>query len=603
MHALALLSMIQAVAVPSGGAAAGPGEGAATAGETGQPGSFAEALAGLMALAGQAQPAVAAASPVGTPAEGAATVPQATSAAGLAAAPVQASLALELAQAGTVTGSAEAPTSATTGAVPAAADTAPPAAATADAPSSSRPASATTAEGVAVPAGADFASDETAPAVTSIQRAAGRAASAAGDAEPPRATPATPPAPGAAEDPGRAARATPATPSSHASARAAATPSRVAAGPQAEQPSTPPATPAVVTPSGEAEAAAAAGTTSRRATPAVPADGASGQAASAAPARAAQPSGAASEAALLAASRTQPPAGPAAVTPVQISEAPVAAPLADAALQTQLLDQDPALQAPSPALTALVGDVQDVEPAAALKKAEGGQLALAAEDAATPTARGMATPGQSDAGGSQQGSGEGKHGAAEFHKAEAHQAAAPLEADGAPEPAFELLAGETAIRLEGTADARPAGAGRATSETVTNLAAQMARRMEGRNTRFELALDPAGLGSVQVSVEINPRGELTAHLTFERGDAAAELRSRAAELQRALEQAGFDLSKGGLSFEHGPSGRGHERSAEQRQHGHGRAFAQALETADAADALPAGPVRLNRARSGVDLTV
>ena len=147
------------------------------------------------------------------------------------------------------------------------------------------------------------------------------------------------------------------------------------------------------------------------------------------------------------------------------------------------------------------------------------------------------------------------------------------------------------------------GAVRGSPETVAHLASQIVRRLEGRSTRFDIALDPAGLGSVQVSVEINPRGELSAHLTFERGDTAAELRSRAAELQRALEQAGFDLSRGGLSFEHGPAGRGRERGQEHAHQGGARAFAEALQTADAADSIPAGPVRLSRARAGLDLTV
>ena len=182
-------------------------------------------------------------------------------------------------------------------------------------------------------------------------------------------------------------------------------------------------------------------------------------------------------------------------------------------------------------------------------------------------------------------------------------AAAPAtEVEAAPTAAFEP-ARDAGQPIEAARGSEPSSPARATSETVAGLATQMARRLDGRNTRFDVTLDPAGLGSVQVSVEINPRGEVTAHLNFERADSAAELRSRAAELQRALEQAGFDLSKGGLSFEHGPSGRGQERSSEHRHHGHARAFADALETADAADALPAEPVRFSRARSGVDLTI
>ncbi|MBN4683644.1 flagellar hook-length control protein FliK, partial [Pandoraea nosoerga] len=94
----------------------------------------------------------------------------------------------------------------------------------------------------------------------------------------------------------------------------------------------------------------------------------------------------------------------------------------------------------------------------------------------------------------------------------------------------------------------PAGGAHAGPETVSRLAAQITRKIEGKATRFDIALDPVGLGHVNVKVEISARGELTASLAFDNPQAAAELKNRAGELHQALEQAGFDLSKGGLSF-------------------------------------------------------
>jgi flagellar hook-length control protein FliK len=131
--------------------------------------------------------------------------------------------------------------------------------------------------------------------------------------------------------------------------------------------------------------------------------------------------------------------------------------------------------------------------------------------------------------------------------AEVHaRSQAPVDAgaaDDAFEPAVQMEAAAEARHAEAQAQTRADAVIRGAPETVAKLAAEIARKLEQRNTRFELALDPAGLGGVQVSLEINARGELAAHMSFERPEAAAELRGRAQELQRALEQAGFEVGK------------------------------------------------------------
>ena len=179
----------------------------------------------------------------------------------------------------------------------------------------------------------------------------------------------------------------------------------------------------------------------------------------------------------------------------------------------------------------------------------------------------------------------------------------PAVAELEPEAVFEPSAGEVAPLTSAAVEGRQTPVVRGAPETVANLAAQIARKLDERNTRFEIALDPHGLGAVQVSVEINSRGELSAHMAFERPESAAELRGRSAELQRALEQAGFDLSRGGLSFgEGGERGRAHDENNGRRTQT--RAFQDALLTADAADALPARPLRLrDYDRAGLDLRI
>jgi hypothetical protein len=150
---------------------------------------------------------------------------------------------------------------------------------------------------------------------------------------------------------------------------------------------------------------------------------------------------------------------------------------------------------------------------------------------------------------------------------------------------------------------------RGAPQTVANLAAQIAKKLEGRSTRFDVQLDPAGLGRVDVRMEIGASGRMTAAMTFDTPQAAAELRARAAELQRHLEQAGFDMS-GGLSFDVAGD-RGQGRQAQQNQDNdsgqafRGRAFQQALATAgDADQSAASGALNLRRSLlSGVDIRI
>jgi flagellar hook-length control protein FliK len=89
---------------------------------------------------------------------------------------------------------------------------------------------------------------------------------------------------------------------------------------------------------------------------------------------------------------------------------------------------------------------------------------------------------------------------------------------------------------------------RSTPETVAALAVQAARKLDDGITRFDLELDPLGLGRVDVHLEIDASGRIRAAFTFETSHSARELSRRAEDLQRSLESSGFNLS-GGLSFD------------------------------------------------------
>lgn len=175
-----------------------------------------------------------------------------------------------------------------------------------------------------------------------------------------------------------------------------------------------------------------------------------------------------------------------------------------------------------------------------------------------------------------------------------------------------LIQGETRTAAQAaTPTAHAASSARGGAETVANLAAQVVKKLGEKTTRFDVQLDPHGLGKVDVRIEIGAHGRITAGMTFENPQAAADVKARASELQKALEQAGFDLS-GGISFDvaQDQGQRQQQNSAWQDQGDagrafQGRAFRAALETAgDAADAANQGALRLRRGvNSGVDVRI
>jgi hypothetical protein len=183
-------------------------------------------------------------------------------------------------------------------------------------------------------------------------------------------------------------------------------------------------------------------------------------------------------------------------------------------------------------------------------------------------------------------------------------AAAPEQAvQPAPQP--PLAAESAAVRA-------PVGASvRGSPETVANLAAQIVKKLGARTTQFDVQLTPAGLGRVDVRVEVGADGRISAAMSFDNPQAAADVKARAADLQRALADAGFDASNG-LSFDVAGdpgSGAGGGAFAQDGQDFgqafRGRAFQAALDNAgDAAQAALSPMLNLSLgAQSGVDVRI
>ena len=280
-------------------------------------------------------------------------------------------------------------------------------------------------------------------------------------------------------------------------------------------------------------------------------------------------------------------------------QAPPPAPI-DPPAATQAMAQAEALAAPV--------EAEPVQPHAPQRNAKSAEAArrgeahaavapaLPTDDALSPTA--VAPVGNASASGEP----------ASSIETETLAPAREAKTEAAPDvPVFQAPA-PAAATAHAAAPAAHAAPVRATSETVANLTAQISKHLEGQSTKFEVELNPAGLGRVSVSVEIAASGKMTAAMSFDSPQAAAELRARSNDLQRALEQAGFDLS-GGLSFDVAGD-RGDGRGAPQQQQNdgaawRGRAFQAVLGTAGEA-VESASSLALNygrRSTTGVDVRI
>ena len=145
---------------------------------------------------------------------------------------------------------------------------------------------------------------------------------------------------------------------------------------------------------------------------------------------------------------------------------------------------------------------------------------------------------------------------------------------------------------------------RATIDATAQIAAQILRRLEGRSTRFEMALTPDDLGRVDVKLDIDSEGRLAARLAFDNPAAATDLRGRADQLRRDLEDAGFHLADDAFEFTERDSGSSSFDRGQDARQGQNRAFAAASRLNTEIDvAQPPRWMALSLSPAGVDLKV
>ncbi|MBR0694079.1 flagellar hook-length control protein FliK [Bradyrhizobium lablabi] len=87
-----------------------------------------------------------------------------------------------------------------------------------------------------------------------------------------------------------------------------------------------------------------------------------------------------------------------------------------------------------------------------------------------------------------------------------------------------------------------------TAVPLSGLAVEIAASVKSGKSRFEIRLDPAELGRIDVRIDVDRNGQVTSHLTVERPETLSMLRQDANQLQRALDNAGLSTGNGGLQF-------------------------------------------------------
>ena len=278
--------------------------------------------------------------------------------------------------------------------------------------------------------------------------------------------------------------------------------------------------------------------------PPVPQPGASAAAAAAAQAAAAVPA--------------QAPAAPAAKAATTPTAKPTssAAPSDSADENNDKTDSAPvpaANAAPAPQAgvitAAAVTPTTAPQPEAASLSAPGAERAAAAPIEATPTSA-EKLPAAAQTGAASTRATATKPASAATLAAEA---APEIKPDIAPPPATSTPADPLAAARTTTTDAMRATqtnpALQNAPPTTVQVYQRMVERFDGRAQRYEIRLDPAELGRVDVRIEVGADKKIHAVLAAHDSAALTDLIRGQRSLERALSDAGIDVAEGGIKFE------------------------------------------------------
>jgi flagellar hook-length control protein FliK len=83
---------------------------------------------------------------------------------------------------------------------------------------------------------------------------------------------------------------------------------------------------------------------------------------------------------------------------------------------------------------------------------------------------------------------------------------------------------------------------------LSGLAVEIAASAHSGKTHFDVRLDPADLGRIDVRIDVDRNGQVTSHLRVEKPETLSMLQQDAPQLRQALDDAGLKTGDGGLQF-------------------------------------------------------
>jgi flagellar hook-length control protein FliK len=176
---------------------------------------------------------------------------------------------------------------------------------------------------------------------------------------------------------------------------------------------------------------------------------------------------------------------------------------------------------------------------------------------------------------------------------------ANLQAANALQP--QLATQQTAAPV--TAANLTATAATSAAVPLSGLAVEIAGSALNGKSRFEIRLDPAELGRIDVRIDVDRSGQVTSHLRVEKPETLSMLQQTAPQLQQALNDAGLKTGSGGLQF----SLRDQSSSGQNGNNGQSNGNAQRLiiSDEDTTQAAVAGRSygRMLGASGGIDIRV
>ncbi|MBR0839997.1 flagellar hook-length control protein FliK [Bradyrhizobium liaoningense] len=143
-----------------------------------------------------------------------------------------------------------------------------------------------------------------------------------------------------------------------------------------------------------------------------------------------------------------------------------------------------------------------------------------------------------------------------------------------------------------------------TAVPISGVPIEIAAAIRAGKTRFDISLDPAELGRIDVRINVDRNGQVTSHLTVEKPETLSMLKQDAPQLQRALDDAGLKTGSNGLSFSLRDQNSSGQNSGQNNDNG-GNARRLIISEDDTVPAAPVGRGygRMLGSSSGVDIRV